>query len=116
MIRPRDENTDRISIELERAEAARAAGNEGKARVCARRAAGMAIQFHYRERFGEIGGPNTLKLLRRFLQAPDTPEPLRAAAKRLTTRLGADRTMPFSEDLLQDARNIVNGLHELTVR
>lgn len=115
MIRPRDENTDRISIELERAEAARAAGNEGKARVCARRAAGMAIQSHYRERFGETGRPNSLMLLRKFLHAPDTPEPLRAAAKRLTTRLRADHTMPFPEDLLQDARNIVNGLHELSV-
>ncbi len=115
MIRPLDENRNRISIEMKRAEAARAAGNEGKARVCARRAAGMAIQSHYRERFGEIGGPNALKLLRRFLQAADTPEPLRAAAKRLTTRLRADHTMPFSEDLLQDARNIVNGLHELSV-
>ena len=101
---------DRIAIELERAKAARAAGNEGKARVCARRAAGMAIESHYRERFGEADQPDALKLLRRFLHAPDTPEPLRAAAKRLATRVRADHTLPFSDDLLQDARNIVEGL------
>ena len=88
-----------IEAELARAETARAEGNEGMARVCARRAAGLAVG----------GGPRLSAVDRlRALAADGTvPGEVRQAAERLTARLRPDHTLPFEADPLEDARLIV---------
>ncbi|MBM2849365.1 MAG: hypothetical protein HW418_2307 [Anaerolineales bacterium] len=47
-------DADQATVERELAQAhkARAAGNEGQARVCARRAAGIALREWYKRRLG----------------------------------------------------------------
>ena len=57
---------DRISHELRNAQLARQRGNEGMARVCARRAAGMAVSNYFREagNFNPLESP--FEMLRKF--------------------------------------------------
>ncbi len=93
--------------ELRAAEAARAAGNEGKARVCARRGAGYAIRLHYRSVRGAGWEGDAFHQLKVFRDDETQPEPLRAAARRLTTQVNHDHAMPFDEDVLADARLLI---------
>ncbi len=99
----------RVEAELGRAETARRAGQEGKARVCARRAAGWSLQLYYRHRTGHPAPENALDLLRWLHNDVETPEPLRLAAGRLTARVTEDFRLPHREDALSDARRIIEA-------
>lgn len=96
--------------ELQAAEAARAEGNEGKARVCARRAAGYAIRAFYRQSRGGTWTGSALQQLKTLRDDEAQPESLRAAAQRLTAQVNHDHAMPFQEDVLDDARLLVAAL------
>lgn len=89
------------------AEEARAAGNEGRARVCARRAAGLAAQ-HRLEPSGLWKGRGSALDALRALAATDGLLPaLREAAGRLTRRVTEDFTLPHAQDPLADAQVII---------
>jgi hypothetical protein len=101
---------NKIQQELEMAAQARAAGNEGKARVCARRAAGLAIREHYRRARGAGWGGDAYAQLVHLREDDQADAALRAAAARLTTKVDHDHQLPFSQDPLDDARLIVSAL------
>ncbi|MGH2523812.1 MAG: hypothetical protein ACRDH2_15005, partial [Anaerolineales bacterium] len=63
-----------IEKELARAQEAREAGNEGQARVCARRAAGLAIRAWYQQRDGPGWGGDAMKQLGRLQADERVPE------------------------------------------
>jgi hypothetical protein len=92
---------DQIESELQQACEAQAAGKAGLARVCARRAAGMAI----REWSGKMG--DAMKQLRLLQMATGLPENIREAARRLSTKVQLDHTLPFESDPIEDARKII---------
>ena len=94
-------NTELITQELEQARRAQAAGNAGKARVCARRAAGWTL----RAISGLTG--DAIKQLKWLRDNPSAPEAVRAAAMRLTTKVGHDHALPFPDDPLVDAQTII---------
>ncbi len=101
---------DRIRKEFDRAEEARKAGNLGMLRVCARRAAGMAItgwlDTHPRRGWG-IDAVTQLQ----HLQAEETaPRDVRQAAQRLTARVNVDFQHPFQNDPVEDSQLIINWL------
>lgn len=92
-----------IQQELRQAESARQSGNEGRARVCARRAAGWAVVV-YRRQLGEaVDDENALRNLT-WLQEVHSDERLQAAASRLMARVTKDHHLPHPEDPLEDAR------------
>lgn len=98
-----------IEHELSQAKAARDSGKEGRARVCARRAAGWAVVL-YRRRSGEdIEDEHVLRHLA-WLQDQHSNERLRSAASRLGIRVNPDHQLPHEEDPLEDARLIVTRL------
>jgi hypothetical protein len=94
---------DRIWQELEAACQARKAGNEGQARVCARRAAGWALGPYIEANEGRPASINAYDNLRWLQRDSATPAPLRQAAQRLTARIRPDHSLPFEEDMLADA-------------
>lgn len=99
-----------IRKELENANRARIEGNEGQARVCARRAAGWAVSFmRSLTEKGEIES-NAYDMLQWLAQQVDTPDVVRSAAIRLTTHVSLDHTLPFPEDPIEDAGMIVEAL------
>ncbi len=97
-----------ITAELHMAATARFGGNEGKARVCARRAAGWAIRG-WRERQG-IGqrGQSAYRHLQGTALDWSLPAHIRAAAAHLILRIGEDHELPVDADVLDDARVLVN--------
>jgi hypothetical protein len=96
----------RIAAELALGGAS-AASNPGKARVCARRAAGWAIQAWYQAREGPGWSGDAMKQLNRLRTDPAVPQAPRAAAERLSTKVDREHRLPFEEDALDDASLIV---------
>jgi len=91
---------------MDRALAWRAAGNEGRARVCARRAAGFALAASLRV----PGSPNAYQMLRQAAGLPGLSEVAHRAAARLCARVTETHRLPHVEDPLEDARLIVEEL------
>ena len=92
---------DDIQKELDRARAGQQNGNAGMARVCARRAAGIAI----RKSKGERG--SAVAQLRALPREESAPESIRQAAARLGATVQEDHTLPFDENPIEDAELIV---------
>jgi hypothetical protein len=95
-----------INAEFEKAEQARARGNEGQARVCARRAAGIAVR-EYLARQGirspSVSAYDLLNMLKndpRLAQRPD----LQQIADHLTLRVTEEFKLPVNADLVAEAR------------
>lgn len=104
----RAEAEEEIRKELATARAARERGNEGMARVCARRAAGVAVA-HWLERHPHKAWKRDAMNLLREVESDDTlPDAVRNAARRLTTRITEKFTLPFTEDPMKDATIIIN--------
>ena len=104
----------RISIEAEFADAqrSRADGNEGRARVCARRAAGLAIGQYYEHCLERPSPTSAYVLLQWFSERVEIPQDLRDAAKRLTVRVTPEYKLPHFEDPLEDACSLVKAILE----
>jgi hypothetical protein len=96
-----------IEAELTLAREAQAAGQPGKARVCARRAAGWAIREWYRRVEGAGWGGDALKQLSRLRDDERAPEAVRQAAARLTTKVDEHHELPFDADPVEDARTLI---------
>jgi len=89
--------------EVRQAELARAAGNEGKARVCARRAAGVAVGEYFRRRgiFPPVSG--AYNILKFFQSSSDVPDDARSIAAHFLERVDVEFNLPIDIDLIQDA-------------
>jgi hypothetical protein len=96
--------------ELLRAEAARAAGNEGQARVCARRAAGIAVREYLARRGEPLPGVSAYDLLQRMAARQDLEPALRRAAAALTLRVTREFDLPVEVDLIAEAHRLCAGL------
>ena len=107
-----------IYTELERAKAARAAGNEGQARVCARRAAGLAARSfltrHEVRRFeppqGGIRSAGVYEALQTLAMFPGLAPDLKQAAVHLTKRVSREFHLPPGIDLIDEAHKLIGGL------
>lgn len=93
----------KISHELAQAAKARAEGNEGRARVCARRAAGWAIEAYLLDQREPIPTANAFKLIQHFATFPGHTGQVNAVLHHLTVKLEKD-----SED--SDAYYPVDGV------
>lgn len=92
-----------IESELERARQARARGNEGLARVCARRAAGRAVR-EYLDRQGiHPSTQSAYDLLNQIKTDPQLAPHLRLIADHLTLRVNEEFQLPVNADLIAEA-------------
>ncbi len=101
-----------IDDELRRAQLARLAGNEGRARTAARRAAGMAIEILVRAVPEKNYGSDFLHYLRGMMNDPTVPEEIRQAAEHLQARIDKNFVFPFSEDPIEDAQRIIQYVRQ----
>jgi hypothetical protein len=97
-----------INKELAGARAAAGEGNDGKTRVCARRAAGTAIEWYVTEYHGAVKGTDALSRLKYFAEDPTFPAEVREAAQKLLTRVTDRFQYPFSTDPIADASLITD--------
>lgn len=102
-----DENrwTIRVNSELKRALAARNEGNEGRARVCARRAAGWIASEYLRRINHPIQSPSAITLLRKLGEEDISPEIL-DMVDHFLIHVNPDRQLPIDVDLIAEARQL----------
>ena len=101
---------EKLQKEFDMAEQARANNNEGQARVCARRAAGIAIR-EYLTRKG-IHPPSTsaYDLLNLIQDDPLLSSDLKLIADHLTLRVTEEFKLPVDADLIAEARTLCKEL------
>ena len=92
------------------ADQARARGNEGMARVCARRAAGIAAGAYLRGLGLSRPGSGAYELLKAALEAQPLPASARTAIDNLLLRVDFNHQLPEQVDLLREARALAAEL------
>ena len=103
-----------IEQELAAAEAARHDNNDGKARVCARRAVARATEAWLARLPLSRGRGDAMAHLRQIQQNESFPLPIRQAAERLGTSVTRQHAAPFTADPIADARLIIAYLSSTT--
>lgn len=103
---------ENIRKELEMATKARVNGNEGMARVCARRAAGLAVRDYLNHDGQDVVGLNNYEILldqgiRELLPAETKP-----FLEHLTMRVDENYNLPAEIDLIADATYLISHLLE----
>ena len=102
-----------IEAEFEKAEQARARGNEGQARVCARRAAGIAIREYLTRRGIRPPSPSAYDLLNLLKEDSGLSPDLKLIADHLTLRVTEEFKLPVDADLVAEARKFCEELNEI---
>ena len=88
--------------ELELAQTARNNGNEGRARVCARRAAGHVIgEYLFRNKI-DLGTGSALERLRYIYSAENTDPEARETASHFLVHTTPEHKLPIEADLIAD--------------
>jgi hypothetical protein len=96
--------------EISQAMRARGERNEGKARVCARRAAGIAAEEFLR-RTGRLPASNSASVrLKALAEVPNIPHRVKILIPHFLIHVNTDHTLPIDADLIQDARQLANEL------
>jgi hypothetical protein len=99
-----------IDKELQHADAARAEGNEGRARVCARRAVGAALRDVLRRK-GAVHIPvSAFDLLRETENQLRLSERSRLAVERMVQKVDEEFSLPLGWDLIVEARMVIAEL------
>lgn len=99
-----------IKAEFEKAEQARARGNEGQARVCARRAAGIAVREYLTRRGIRPPSVSAYDLLNLIKDDPRLSPDLKMIADHLTLRVTEEFKLPLEADLVAEARKFCQEL------
>ncbi len=99
-----------IDAELEKASQARQRGNEGQARVCARRAAGIAIREYLARRGVRPPSASAYDLLNLIKDDTHLPSSLKVIADHLTVRVTEEFKLPLQVDLVADAKDFCDEL------
>jgi hypothetical protein len=97
-------------IELEKAQAARSSGKEGMARVCARRAAGIAARTFLVSHGDKSHRLTSFEALIKLTLLPGLPRPLKEAAEYLSLRVDQEFKLPVDIDLILEAKKLIGGL------
>lgn len=98
--------------ELENAVRAREQGKEGQARVCARRAAGIAIKDYLTRKGIRVPSVSAYDLLNYIKDETPLPADLKMIADHLTLRVAEDFTLPIDVDLIAESRNLCEWLEK----
>jgi len=105
-----NELQEKLNKEFERAEQARANGNEGQARVCARRAAGIAIREYLSRKGIKPRSPSAYDLLNLIKDDPLLSPDLKLIVDHLTLRVTEEFKLPVDVDLVAEARLLCDEL------
>lgn len=96
----------KFSDEIQRAEIARSKGNEGMARVCARRAAGIAIEEYLDKTANKFESNSTLAKLEYINSLPIIPDNIKKTISDLLIHVTPEHTHPRNSDLVSEARKL----------
>ena len=91
-----------FKVEIAQARHARQSGNEGMARVCARRAVGILLG-EYLSQQGIPSGPSAYDRIRIFQNLPHLSPSVRLINDHFLLHVQTDRTLPGDIDLIAEA-------------
>jgi hypothetical protein len=97
-------------IELQNAREARSSGLEGRARVCARRAAGQAIMEFLMEKYNSIESKSLFDLIVDQTARDLLPPQLFDSLDRLSLKVNEQFQLPAGVDLISDAKLVITLL------
>lgn len=95
---------EKLSKEFDLAERARANRNEGQARVCARRAAGIVIREYFVRKGIRPPSTSAYDLLNLLKDDPLLSPDLKLIVEHLTLRVTEEFKLPVEADLVAEAR------------
>ena len=101
---------EQLEKEFGLADQARAKGNEGQARVCARRAAGLAIREYLTRKGIHSRSASAYDLLNLLKNDPLLSPDLKLIADHLTLRVTEEFKLPVDADLVAEARKLCDEL------
>jgi HEPN domain-containing protein len=101
---------EKLQKEFELAEQARTRNNEGQARVCARRAAGIAIREHLARQGIRPLSTSAYDLLNLLKDDPRLSPNLKLIIDHLTLRVTEEFKLPVDADLVAEARTLCDEL------
>lgn len=101
---------NRFEAELRRSEHARSTGNEGMARVCARRAAGIIAAEYLRRNGFTHRDLSAYAALRALTAQPGLPPEAAVILEHMLVRITPDHTLPYDADLPADALRLRQAL------
>jgi hypothetical protein len=104
----KNQAVDLIAREFATATQARNAGNTGMVRVCARRAAGIAVTCWLQEHPQSGWGTDSISQLRRLSEEESLPPDARTAAQRLAAKI--ERDFSYPADPIEDSKVIISHL------
>ncbi len=99
-----------VQEELLLAKQSRIEGNEGRARVCARRAAGAAAQAYLQQAGYRDRADNALESLRKLKGDLDLPERIEVSIRCLLQRVDEEHNLPQDMDLITEAEKVIRYL------
>ncbi len=99
-----------LQQEFEKARQARVNKNEGQARVCARRAAGIAIREYLTRQGTKVPSMSAYDLLNLLKEDPLIPADMQLIVDHLTVRVTEEFELPFDADLIAESRILCNWL------
>ncbi|MBK8616628.1 MAG: hypothetical protein IPN96_05865 [Anaerolineales bacterium] len=99
-----------LQKEFEKAQQARVNRNEGQARVCARRAAGIAIREYLTRKEMQVPNMSAYDLLNLLKENADLPSDLQLIVDHLTVRVTEEFQLPFDADLIAESRILCDWL------
>ncbi len=101
---------DYTNAELKQAELARQSGNEGRARVCARRAAGHIIEEYHRRKGFESPGESAYSQIQHLATQPGLSDRIQEILEHLMLRVTPEHRLPVEADLISDVRMLAKEL------
>jgi len=100
----------KFEAELAQAQAARQLGNEGMARVCARRAAGLVSREYLQRQGVPLSGPSAYDLLSSLSTAPGLAPEVQEVASHFLLRITPEHNLPIKADLISEVVWLKNEL------
>lgn len=102
------------TVEIEHGRSARAAGNEGMARVCARRAVGWVLGEYFRRHGFEFSDPSAYEKVNYLLQLEGVPADVKEVAAHFNLRITPEHQLPVEADLLAEAEWLKSKLLDIS--
>lgn len=96
--------------ELQRAQQARTGGNEGMARVCARRAAAEVIREYCRRQEIPLPQSSVLHALKMLSQSKHVAPHIREIAAHFLWQITTEHTLPDGVDLIAEVQGLAQEL------
>jgi hypothetical protein len=105
------EESHKIRVELENGENAQQQGFEGRARVCFRRAAGIALSAFLKAKKVQVP-KNVISVLETTRTIPDLPPSIYPLIEHLLIRVDGDYHLPKGIDLASDTHHLIDLLQD----